>query len=103
MKRFLHYLGATAGVLLALSPFFVTVFGMLRAFSVLGKNGISDPRALSGAIGEVLVSAVISMIVMPLGATLAAWCIVQILNQRRPKSPPPLPRRPHSSISDSQA
>ncbi len=33
-----------------------TVIGMIGAFSVLGKSGISDPRALSQRIGEVLIA-----------------------------------------------
>jgi biopolymer transport protein ExbB len=33
-----------------------TVIGMIGAFSVLAGSGISDPRALSGKIGEVLVA-----------------------------------------------
>ena len=33
-----------------------TVIGMIGAFSVLAGSGISDPRALSGKIGEVLIA-----------------------------------------------
>jgi biopolymer transport protein ExbB len=33
-----------------------TVIGMMGAFSVLAGSGISDPRALSGKIGEVLLA-----------------------------------------------
>ncbi len=33
-----------------------TVVGMMRAFSVLGSSGISDPRALASSIGEVLLA-----------------------------------------------
>ena len=33
-----------------------TVIGMIGAFSVLASSGISDPRALSGKIGEVLLA-----------------------------------------------
>ncbi len=33
-----------------------TVIGMMGAFSVLGKSGITDPRALSTSIGEVLLA-----------------------------------------------
>jgi biopolymer transport protein ExbB len=33
-----------------------TVTGMIRAFKVLGANGIGDPSQLSQAIGEVLVA-----------------------------------------------
>src|SRR5688572_32813919 len=33
-----------------------TVIGMMGAFAVLAGSGISDPRALSGKIGEVLLA-----------------------------------------------
>lgn len=33
-----------------------TVIGMIGAFAVLGSSGISDPRALAGRIGEVLLA-----------------------------------------------
>lgn len=33
-----------------------TVIGMMKAFSVLGGSGISDPRALASSIGEVLLA-----------------------------------------------
>jgi len=33
-----------------------TVIGMIGAFSVLAQSGMTDPRALSGAIGEVLLA-----------------------------------------------
>lgn len=33
-----------------------TVIGMMRAFSTLSASGIGDPRALAGAIGEVLLA-----------------------------------------------
>ena len=33
-----------------------TVIGMMKAFTVLGGSGISDPRALASSIGEVLLA-----------------------------------------------
>jgi biopolymer transport protein ExbB len=33
-----------------------TVIGMMKAFTVLGSSGISDPRALASSIGEVLLA-----------------------------------------------
>ncbi|MBV9659441.1 MAG: MotA/TolQ/ExbB proton channel family protein [Verrucomicrobia bacterium] len=33
-----------------------TVIGMIKAFATLGRSGIGDPRALAGAIGEVLLA-----------------------------------------------
>jgi biopolymer transport protein ExbB len=33
-----------------------TVIGMMKAFTVLGESGISDPRALAASIGEVLLA-----------------------------------------------
>ncbi len=33
-----------------------TVWGMIGAFNALGANGISDPKALAGKIGEVLIA-----------------------------------------------
>ena len=33
-----------------------TVIGMMRAFAVLGQNGLNDQRALASSIGEVLLA-----------------------------------------------
>jgi hypothetical protein len=91
VKRTFHFIGAIAGVLLALGPLFYIVFGYLRMFSVLGRSGLQDPQKLSGAIGDVLLGSVSLFVVVPLGATLAAYFIVKLLNA--PKAPPPLPKR----------
>jgi len=40
-----------------------TVWGMIGAFKMLGNNGISDPAALAGQIGEVLVATMAGLVV----------------------------------------
>jgi biopolymer transport protein ExbB len=40
-----------------------TVWGMIGAFNALGANGISDPKALAGKIGEVLVATMSGLLV----------------------------------------
>jgi len=40
-----------------------TVIGMIGAFSVLGSSGISDPRALAGKIGEVLIATASGLVI----------------------------------------
>jgi len=50
-----------------------TVIGMVRAFGMLANDGISDPRALSGAISEVLVMTFAGLVVGIIGIVL---CII---------------------------
>jgi biopolymer transport protein ExbB len=40
-----------------------TVWGMIGAFNALGANGISDPKALAGKIGEVLIATMSGLVV----------------------------------------
>jgi biopolymer transport protein ExbB len=40
-----------------------TVWGMIGAFNALGANGISDPKALAGKIGEVLIATMAGLVV----------------------------------------
>jgi biopolymer transport protein ExbB len=40
-----------------------TVWGMIGAFKTLGQNGISDPSALAGKIGEVLIATMSGLVV----------------------------------------
>jgi len=40
-----------------------TVWGMIGAFQALGANGISDPKALAGKIGEVLIATMSGLVV----------------------------------------
>jgi hypothetical protein len=100
MKCSLHFLGAIVGGLLALGPLY-GVFGMMRAIAILGQRGVSDPRAMSSAIGEVLLGTAGGLLVWPLGAALCAYCIVQLL--KGPKQPPPLPRVSPPNTSDFKA
>ena len=40
-----------------------TVWGMIGAFKTLGQNGITDPSALAGKIGEVLIATMSGLVV----------------------------------------
>ncbi|MDZ4817223.1 MAG: MotA/TolQ/ExbB proton channel family protein [Verrucomicrobiota bacterium] len=40
-----------------------TVFGMIKAFEVIGSKGVGDPGALSAAIGEVLVATAAGLLI----------------------------------------
>jgi biopolymer transport protein ExbB/TolQ len=96
MKKFLLIFGTAIGVLLALGPVWGllgTMFGMTRAFNVLGSSGPADPHALSAAIGQTLMASALGLAACPIGIALAATCLVFLI--RGPKSrrdlPPPPP------------
>ena len=55
MQTFISYL-SVIGVCTPMIGLLGTVTGMIRAFAVLGSQGIGDPSSLSAAIGEVLVA-----------------------------------------------
>jgi len=55
MQTFISYL-SVIGVCTPMIGLLGTVTGMIRAFAVLGAQGIGDPSSLSAAIGEVLVA-----------------------------------------------
>lgn len=60
-----------------------TVIGMTRAFETLGTAGVEDPSHLSAAIGHVLWSTAIGIVVASIGALLA--CIAAIATPFREK------------------
>src|SRR6478735_5160 len=89
-KRTLLIIGIVIGALMMLSPFIGllgTVLGMQKAFQILGSSpGVADPEALSGAIGEVLISTFAGIIVAIPGVLLFIGCIVGLgLTHRKPK------------------
>lgn len=90
-KRTLLIVGIVAGAVMMLSPFMGligTVLGMQKAFQVLGSSssGIADPEALSGAIGEVLISTFAGIIIAIPGVLLFIGCIVGlVLSNKKPK------------------
>jgi biopolymer transport protein ExbB len=93
MKRKLLITGIVAGSFLALGPLWGllgTVFGMMGAFRDLAGEGISDPRVLSGHIGQTLLATSIGFIACPIGLALLIPCIV-VLAQDNKKQPPALP------------
>ena len=55
MQTFISYL-SVIGVCTPMIGLLGTVTGMIKAFAVLGSQGIGDPSSLSAAIGEVLVA-----------------------------------------------
>lgn len=52
-----------------------TVIGMMRAFKMLGTQGIGDPSQLSGAIGEVLIATYIGQFGGLIGSVFLALAI----------------------------
>lgn len=93
MKRPLLIVGIIGGGLLMLGPLigmFATVFGMQRAFRVLGSSGVQDPQQLSAAIGEVLLSSFAGLVAFPIGILTTVLCIIFLVKHDR-KTPPPLP------------
>ena len=96
IRRRLTIAGMTIGALLMVSPLFGmlgTVFGMKRAFDILGMPGISDPSELSTSIGETLISTATGFLLFPLGAVILTLSLVCFL-RLAPSSPPPLPLQP---------
>jgi len=94
MKRPLLITGIVVGALLALGPLWGmlgTVLGMTRAFNVLDGRGISDPNALSGAIGATLFATAFGLIACPVGIGLLVVCIVMLKKGKGPQSPPSIP------------
>jgi len=93
MRRSLLICGIVIGSLLALGPLWGmlgTAFGMMHAFQALGSGpGISDPKAMSGAIGVTLLATAGGFVACPIGILLLVICIVLLINT--PKEPPPLP------------
>jgi len=80
-KRPLLIIGIVVGAILALGPLwgmFGTVLGMNRAFTVLDGNGISDPRALSGAINTTLLATAGGLLACPIGIVLLIMCSVML-------------------------
>ena len=100
MKRSYLITGIVIGTILALGPLWGmlgTMFGMMHAFTVLGGNGVSDPRALSDSIGVTLFATVAGVIACPIGLALLVTCIVRLVRQR--KQPPLVPPAPVSAGS----
>ena len=92
MKRGLLIAGIVAGFVLMLGPLWGmlgTVFGMARAFAVLGSSGVGDPSQLSASIGGVLISTAAGLVACPIGVILFVVCIISLDKARR--APPPLP------------
>jgi biopolymer transport protein ExbB/TolQ len=92
MKKSLLITGVVVGILLALGPLWGmlgTILGMNHAFDTLAGNGVSDPQALSGAIGQTLMATMLGLVACPVGVVLLAICIVFLV--RLNKQPPPLP------------
>ena len=94
MKRGFLIFGIVVGVILALGPVWGmlgTMFGMMHAFQVLGGNGVGDPKALSGAIGDTLLATTAGFVACPIGILLLVVCIVLLVTASNAAAPPPLP------------
>ncbi len=93
-KRRLLIAGIVVGSLLSLAPLFGmlgTVYGMIRAFNVLGNAGVADPRALAGHIATTLDSTAAGLFLFPFGVVILTLSIV-FFARLRESTPPPLPQ-----------
>ena len=93
IRRRLTIAGMTIGALLMVSPLFGmlgTVFGMKRAFDILGSSGVGDPSTLSASVGETLVFTAAGLLLFPVGAIILTVSLVCLL-RLAPSNPPPLP------------
>jgi biopolymer transport protein ExbB/TolQ len=91
MKRFLLVLGIVVGCLLTAGPMWGmlgTVIAMMRAFAVLEGPGISDPKALSGAIGTTLHVTAAGFVACPIGVVLLVVCIALLIKSNKPPQQP---------------
>lgn len=89
-KRTLLIIGIAAGAVMMLSPFLGllgTILGMQKAFHVLGSSGTGDPQALSGAIGETLISTFAGIIIAIPGVLLFIGCILGLVLTNRKAKP----------------
>ena len=65
-----------------------TVFAMVGAFNTLGATGISDPKALAGHMGTVVMSTMVGMIISgTVGAPLLIAGLVLHFAARKPTAP----------------
>ena len=81
-----------------LGPFWGVIgpgFGMRRAFEELAKSGVSDPEALSGAIGETLLATSMGLIAGVIGTVLLIVCIVKLTNTPKASPSPISPTPPN--------
>lgn len=62
LERFLDVLGTIAGIA-PLLGLLGTVTGIINAFEAIQREGIGDPRVLSGGIGEALITTAAGLIV----------------------------------------
>ena len=71
-----------------------TVIGMMKAFTVLGGSGISDPRALASSIGEVLLATASGLfIAIPAFVSLLRFPQPRADGHRQRRGPPQLAGR----------
>lgn len=71
--------GTVLGSLLTLAPLAAvvgTVFGMVRAFRVMGSSGIAEPRLLASEISSVLQWTTVGLALGVLGLPLLITCSV---------------------------
>jgi biopolymer transport protein ExbB/TolQ len=68
-----------------------TIFGMIRAFDVLGKEGISDPSALAQAIASVLIGTWAGLIMGVFGLIVTAVALIIHFSEKaaNPSPQPP--------------
>jgi ABC-type Fe3+ transport system permease subunit len=85
-KRTRYVVGIVIGSVLLLSPLVAlcgTTFGMQRAFDSLGRQGLHDPKALSGSIDSVLYVLVAGLLGCVCGIVLLTISIVLFIRAGR--------------------
>jgi hypothetical protein len=90
VKRPFLICGLAVGGLLMLGPVVATLgtaYQMHHAFQEMGRVGVGDPKQLSAAIGEILVTGIAGIIVFVIGLALAGGCIIALVRQQG-RTPP---------------
>ena len=67
----------------------LTTLGIVRVFELLGSQGVGDPSKLSAAIGEVLISTVVGIVLAIPGFVVMVISMVRLrILERQTVSPP---------------
>ena len=98
--RFFLRVGAVIGALFTCAPLLGlagTMLGVNRTLAMLGKSGISDPRHLSNAVGEMMLMIAGGFLLFPAGIVLLIICLWAVATLAHPRDRRPLPRFPENS------
>lgn len=69
------------------------VIGMMGSFDTLGKEGVSDPKALASQIGVSLVFPVGGFIIGVIGVVVLIAGLIILFATKSRQAPPPIPEK----------